>query len=298
MLKGLKNYIKQSPFLYKIYTNIRYRNMSRNTNWVLKNLKYVSKNSLKPFVFRKDNAYVLFDQGVEFMFVKERADGGLLGLEKYSDFEKGEMDYVLSNVSDGSTVIDIGANFGLYTVSLTKKNPNLKIHSFEPVGTTFKLLKHNVAHNKVENQATLNNCALGEEKGELEITVDRYAGNHLVMGGKSDNITQKVDVLVLDEYVKEKNISKVDFIKCDVEGAELLVLKGAVEILKKDKPKMLLEISDGWTKRFGYDAVELMNFLCDLGYSYKIFSDKGEILDSSDSKENDLLKGSNFIFYV
>lgn len=298
MLTGLKNYIKQNPFLYKVYTNIRYRDMSRNTNWVLKNLKYVSKNRLKPFIFCEDNAYVLFDHGVEFLFVKDRADGGLLGLEKYSDFEKGEMDYVFSNVQDGSTVIDIGANFGLYTVSLAKKNPNIKIHAFEPVATTFDLLKHNVAHNDVAANAVLNNCALGEEKGELEVTVDRYAGNHLVMGGKSDNITQKVDVLVLDAYVKANNIAKVDFIKCDVEGAELLVLKGAKEILKKDKPKMLLEISDGWTKRFGYRAIELMNFLCDMGYSYKIFADNGTILESSDSKEDDLLKGGNFIFYA
>lgn len=298
MFVGLKNYIKQNPFLYNVYTNIRYHNMSRNTNWVIKNLKYLSKNKLKPFVFRNDNAYVLFDQGVEFLFVKERADGGLLGLEKYTDFEKGEMDYVLSNVADGSTVIDIGANFGLYTVSLAKKNPNIKIHSFEPVESTFRLLKHNVEHNNVTEKATLNNCALGEEKGKLEVTVDRYAGNHLVMGSKSDNITQKVDVLVLDEYVKHQHIDKVDFIKCDVEGAELLVLRGAVEILKKDKPNMLLEIADEWTKRFGYRAEELMDFLCDLGYKYKIFSDKGEILESSDSKEDDLLKGSNFVFYV
>lgn len=298
MFVYLKNYIKQRPCLYKVYTNIRYRNMSRNTNWVLKNLKYVSKNKLKPFIFRAENAYVLFEHGVEFLFVKDRADGGLLGLEKYTDFEKGEMDYVFTNVKDGSTVIDIGANFGLYTVSLAKKNPNIKIHSFEPVGSTFKLLQHNVEHNNVSDKATLNNCALGEEAGELEVTVDRYAGNHLVMDAKSDNITQKVDVVVLDEYVTQHNIAKVDFIKCDVEGAELLVLKGAVGILKKDKPNMLLEISDIWTKRFGYTAEELIKFLCDLGYKYKIFLADGSLEPQSNNIADDVLKGNNFVFYV
>ena len=83
------------------------------------------------------------------------------------------------------------------------------------------------------------------------------------MGG--GNIVE-VDCTTIDEYVLEKSVQKIDFIKCDVEGAELMVLKGAKKTIANCKPKIILEVFDSWTQRFSYSPADIDHFLSELGY--------------------------------
>jgi hypothetical protein len=71
----------------------------------------------------------------------------------------------------------------------------------------------------------------------------------------------------LDDYSEKTNINRLDFIKCDVEGAELLALRGATEILKKYKPLVFLEVCNEWTKDFHYSPADIVSFLSSLGYT-------------------------------
>ena len=70
-----------------------------------------------------------------------------------------------------------------------------------------------------------------------------------------------VPVNTVDRYVAEASLSAVQFLKIDVEGAELLVLKGAKELLTRDRPMLLLEIWSEWSKDFGYTPLDLVQFL-------------------------------------
>jgi hypothetical protein len=76
----------------------------------------------------------------------------------------------------------------------------------------------------------------------------------------------QVPVSTIDIFVKENNLSELDFIKIDVEGFEMNVLKGAEETLIKFHPKLFIELNDKSLKDQGYSALELVSFLKKIGY--------------------------------
>ena len=71
----------------------------------------------------------------------------------------------------------------------------------------------------------------------------------------------------LDDIIEEQNITKVDFIKADIEGGELDMLRGAEKLLEKFKPIIMIEIVDVHCHRFGYLSADVYQFLLSKGYS-------------------------------
>ena len=69
----------------------------------------------------------------------------------------------------------------------------------------------------------------------------------------------------LDDFVNEKKL-RLDFIKCDVEGAELFVFQGGIRTIEQDKPIIYAELLRKWSAKFNYHPNELINLLRDLGY--------------------------------
>jgi hypothetical protein len=80
--------------------------------------------------------------------------------------------------------------------------------------------------------------------------------------------TFRCEIRTLDDYVTEKGIDRIDFIKLDVEGAELAALRGGQRVLKALQPMIHLEFFPPWTEAFGYGAKELITLLQSLGYEY------------------------------
>jgi len=223
------------------------------------------QHALSTFVFETGNTYVRIPTGHEFRYVPDLM-GGVLGLERKSGFESDEISSVLKTLPKNPIILDVGANFGYYSIVIASSDLNGEVHSFEPVSEAFSLLTENIDRNSVSHRITPNKIAIGESKGVAEITSDRYAGNYLIDKGSYDGFTEKVSMTTLDQYVLENNIKKVDFIKCDVEGSELQVMKGAFHILKNMKPLVMLEIAEEWTSRFGYTAYNLREYMSTLGY--------------------------------
>ncbi|MDQ7083784.1 MAG: FkbM family methyltransferase [Sulfurovum sp.] len=157
-----------------------------------------------------------------------------------------------------------------------------------------KYLKKNIEHNK-SNCIQANNQGLSFEKGELYFTNDEYAGNHIVMNPKSMQNLTKVNVITLDKYVEEKGIEQINFIKCDVEGAELLVLQGAKKTIEKFYPIILIEIYDDWTQRFGHSTNDVIDYLLSFGYKIKMINHKSKKIEEFDINKLDSVY--DFIFY-
>lgn len=147
-------------------------------------------------------------------------------------------------IKDSDTVIDIGANIGC--TSLLFGELAQQVVSFEPSPSTFALLSQNIARSQLPN-IELYNCALGSSKMTSQITYAKsnrsggFVANKTTI--KIDHITEKIQVEKLDNLIQELNINQVDFIKIDVEGFELEVIKGAIEVITKFQPIVVLELN-------------------------------------------------------
>ena len=147
-------------------------------------------------------------------------------------YEKDNFNFINKKVRPGMTILDIGAHIGLMSTVFGKKvGPSGKVFAFEPTPTTVSTLKHTIAINDLAN-VSVEPFALSDQIGKLTFYISDNAvdnSNSLVNNHRVDRAEKgiEVDVYTVDNFVKDRNISKVDFMKIDVEGAELRVLKGA-----------------------------------------------------------------------
>lgn len=126
-------------------------------------------------------------------------------------------------------VIDVGAQYGDYSV-LCAKLYNSIVYSFEPLPTNFKILKKNITINKLNKKIKAFNVAVGAVNKNVVI---KYSGD---MGGVVGDSNLVVKMISLDNLSLKPNLLKID-----AEGFELDVLKGGVEMIKKNKPKIIVE---------------------------------------------------------
>jgi FkbM family methyltransferase len=177
-----------------------------------------------------------------------------------------EIEIFRAIVRPGDTVFDLGANTGQYTcLFCTLAGKEGSIHAFEPIAPTFAMLEENTARYAKKYDLTLNNVAMGDSEGYITMFIadGRFTEASMVQhssSAKAENYECRVTTV--DSYMKEKNIDHVDVIKCDVEGAELLAMRGAKGLLQGSTPPILfLEAWSEWTKDFGYQPPDLFEFL-------------------------------------
>ncbi len=165
------------------------------------------------------------------------------------------------------TVFDIGANIGWYTLNFGKIPSIENIYSFEPIPYTFAYLKRHVEMNGINN-AEIFNLGFSNEDGVSNFywTSEETGSSSMRNIRERAQISEvKCKVVKLDSFVEGRSV-KIDFIKCDVEGAELLVFQGALETLKRDKPIIFAEMLRKWSKTFNYHPNDLIHILASLGY--------------------------------
>ena len=183
----------------------------------------------------------------------------------------GEYEPAISNilkkiVKPGNTCLDIGANIGWYTTLFQKLVGNEgEVHAFEPVQPIFERLKRNVRLNEPPKNVRLNNLALGD----IETTVDLHVFSELPDGHASISTFDHKDYEVfpsrmttLDSYLSENNIANVDLVKIDIEGAELMMLKGASKLFSQNQPPILeIEMALATTSGFNYLPNDLIEYI-------------------------------------
>ncbi len=196
-----------------------------------------------------------------------------------SETETREQSMVLKLISDKDVVFDIGANIGWYSISISLKRRGVSVYSFEPIKSSFHYLKHNLQLNQLNPDHAYN---FGfSNKNEL---VKFYFDVRFAMASSMANLREDVNTVVeecevkkLDDFVSSvPSLKEIDFIKCDVEGAELFVFQGAAEIIKKSKPIIFTEMLRKWAAKFNYHPNEIISFLSELGY--RCFTTDGERL--------------------
>ena len=219
---------------------------------------------------------------------------------KNGDFYEKEIDLLPCFIQPGSIAIDIGANFGQYTYPLSKLVGSTgKVFSIEPVKYNFEILKNIVKKLNLTN-VELQNIALGDKNGEVEIItpVDNSGlpniGLSYICNSEENKESKRetVKILTLDELTKNLPSSKkVKFVKCDVEGAEMMVFAGGKNFLSEFQPIILCEIEERHTKRYNYNPDILFKFLKNLGYEAFILK-SGKLIQVQEIKKFSI----NYIF--
>jgi len=155
------------------------------------------------------------------------------------------LETVMRYVRDGITFIDVGAHIGGISIRVAKKVGKGKVIAVEPDPRNFTYLLKNIELNNIRNIIPIM-TALGSENGLARFKIfeeSRLSTFTNIHDRDSKLITEiYIPVMRLDELVRELEIDNVDIVKIDVEGAEVDVLKGAVETLRKHRPILIIEI--------------------------------------------------------
>jgi FkbM family methyltransferase len=182
----------------------------------------------------------------------------------------------LSILRRDDVVIDIGANVGYFTMLFSDLTGNRgEVHAFEPVPSTFGILAENIHRFPVYKNVRLNRVALGDTHQHTSMLVPRGDHGQASLVRHSDGSWKdaeneiaaiEIEMISLDQYAE--HLKRIDFVKCDVEGAELLVLRGAQSTLRRCRPQLCIEMDDRWVRSFGWTTTDVLRFLREIGYSY------------------------------
>lgn len=212
----------------------------------------------------------------------------------FLDYEKAESEMMEALVQDGDHFFDIGANIGWYSLRIAAALRDTQVYCFEPLPKTWKQLQANLAINNFRN-ITPHNFGFSDKAGSFpfyyypEGSGNASAAN---LSGRNDVEVVECQVQTLDSYTATSG-TRVDFIKCDVEGAELLVFQGGQQTIARDLPIVFSEILRKWSAKFNYNPNEIFQLFQGLGY--RAFSVDGKWLKSFAAMDESTLE-TNFFF--
>jgi FkbM family methyltransferase len=159
------------------------------------------------------------------------------------------------------------------------------------------MLNRNIVINDLQDYVKVINCALSDSSDQkLKLYIPPKAGSSAASLNKlhPDDTNNSIEITTqrLDDLTQIRDLESVSLIKIDVEGAELSVIKGALETIRENKPVLFIELLRKWSKIFGYHPNDVLIILQDLGY--KVFEVNGELknierIDESTVSTNFLL---------
>ena len=189
----------------------------------------------------------------------------VMNFDRYEPEETRVMDLL----SEGQAqILDVGANIGWYAVRFAKRQPNSLVHAFEPLPVSHAYLQRNMAINDVADRVHAYNYGLSDVSGCFDFFIAPTGGtNASLLNVALAADAQKVVglTLTLDQWCSNQQV-RPDFIKCDVEGAELLVFLGGRLTLSQHRPVVFAELLRKWSKPFGYHPNDMLTYFAELDY--------------------------------
>jgi FkbM family methyltransferase len=203
--------------------------------------------------------------GLLWCFNKKSNNEFILG-----DWEMPMQEIFLQYIKPGNTIYDLGAHQGFLALLASRLvGTEGKVYSFEPLPSNYALLKKNMQINQIKNCATFYG-AVTATPGFINFTISQAdVSNTYVQSSPAFNANAQhieVPAFSLDNLVATRLINAPDFLKIDVEGAELDVLKGATNLLKELAPIIYLETHN--IHNPGVDTA-CLDYLNSIGYSIK-----------------------------
>jgi FkbM family methyltransferase len=190
----------------------------------------------------------------------------------YGSWEKESLKIWAELAKISHTVVDVGANTGIYSLLAKNNNPGSVVLAIEPVDINFEVLSMNIKENEFDILAE--KVALSDKEGTAvmfmlkdrlnymtSVNDNRYAG-HPEIQGDAQIVQISVPTIPFSVIHTKHHLGKVDLIKIDVEGHEIAVLKAMLQFIEEFKPVILLEVIGE------ENAVALDTFFRGLGYRF------------------------------
>lgn len=172
-------------------------------------------------------------------------------------------------LKSGGVAIDLGANQGIYACAFaTAVGSEGRVVAVEPIPRQVARLKKNLEINNCTNVVVIEG-AISDASGSAELRLNSGDTAASIVWGAEDK-TIEVRTYTIDEIVDREKLERVDFIKLDVEGAELLALHGAKQTLSRFKPALSLEVST--------HSAAVLDFLRGEGYAFFEFNELGDLV--------------------
>ena len=215
-----------------------------------------------------------------------------------------ETPYLADLLSGAPVCLHVGASDGRHSYVMTQVAPQARIYAFEPSAFAFEVLKVGIAWHRMGKQVTAIHAAVADKPGELLLVTPKkssgrmgrayaYVSETAPNGPARPDLQdqgselQKTPVVTLDGFCAEQGIARVDFIRMDIEGAEQKALKGALGIIDRDRPHVLLEIHPVMLNaRFGGSAEAVVDLFQSRGY--RMFALNGDRLEERTTVVEDL----------
>lgn len=212
------------------------------------------------------------------------ADGTRMLLDVRSEMQQGafwtgEYDHDIlrrlrAMLRPGSVVLDVGANVGFYSVALGHRLRQLgggAVYAFEPVRANYDRLTQNVALNGLQEVVRTHRLALGDSTGEIEMYtgwegMEPTANAVMLSSGvpafiqenwPENRRVETASCRPLDELAVEQGIAGCRLVKLDIEGAEVLFLRGASAFIQRHRPVVFGEFNAVWMQQFGHSYLDV-----------------------------------------
>jgi len=190
--------------------------------------------------------------------------------------------YIFSKfISKNDTVIDIGANIGLYTNFFRELvGRNGFVHSFEPIPNTFRKLEYSTKKYSPIDNYKLNMIGLHSKEVISNAFIPNQISGHASIANHSKiwktNFIEKVEIglTTLDKYYEVNNFKNVNFIKIDIEGSEYNALKGSKQVINQHKPTLCIEVNSDLMNYYKKGPTDLIKFLKILNYKNIYYYDE------------------------
>jgi FkbM family methyltransferase len=220
----------------------------------------------------------------EFRFYTD--DGDSLGLLAHRDYEPSEQELYRAIIQPGETCVELGANLGVFAVLFGHLvGAGGKVYSFEPSPTNVALLRRNLALNAITNVEVIEKAASNRaETVTLHLSQWNCGDNRIYASNLVSDGAVAVEAVALDEFFASKP-DHIDFLKIDIQGAELKALQGMEKMLHGNRvARILMEFWPYGLVRCGSEPGEVLKLLRRHGYSLHEITEVGKIVQVSDDE--------------
>lgn len=194
--------------------------------------------------------------------------------QRHGCYEASIQTLIKSCIHQGTNVLDIGANVGIHSIFMAQYVDTGKVYAFEPVKHLRSELKLNV---KLSGHSSEKIIILPHAVGDSNVTKTMFVVKESEFDQGSSSIVENeylstsqmrskterrdVEVVQLDDFVKQNSINNISFIKIDIEGYEFEALTGMQDLLKNEKPTIVLEYNIDRIRHRGLENEDLSSVL-------------------------------------